>query len=74
LALKEAISLGLFGSVIAAAFQSAFHAKIHQKEVFLFLKNHFLDQLIKTIQNIKKKLIFLKTQVELFFLTSCLSG
>jgi len=41
LALKKAISLGLFGSVIAAAFQSAFHAKIHQKDVFLFSKNHF---------------------------------
>jgi hypothetical protein len=41
LALKEAISLGLSGSVIAAAFQSAFHTKIYQKDVFLFSKNHF---------------------------------
>jgi hypothetical protein len=39
LALKEAI--GLFGSVIAAAFQSVFHAKIHQKNIFLFSKNYF---------------------------------
>jgi hypothetical protein len=41
LALKEPISLSLFGSVIAAAFQIVFHAKIHQNDVFLFLKNYF---------------------------------
>ena len=34
-------SKGLFGTAAAVAFQSAFCAKIHQNDVFLFLKNHF---------------------------------
>ena len=29
----------LFGSVVA--FQSVFHAEMHQNDVFLFLKNYF---------------------------------
>jgi hypothetical protein len=32
---------GLFGSVVAVAFQIAFHAKMHANDVFLFFKNHF---------------------------------
>jgi hypothetical protein len=36
------------------AFQSAFHAEMHQNDVFLFLKNYFWDQCIKTIQTYKK--------------------
>jgi hypothetical protein len=31
---------------------------MHQNDAFLFLKNYFLDQRIKMIQNIQKKLIF----------------
>jgi len=31
----------LFGSVVAVVFQSTFRAKIHQNDVFLFLKNYF---------------------------------
>jgi len=50
----------LFGSVIAVAFQSAFRAEMHQNDFFLFFKNHCLDQRIKMIQNIPKKLIFRK--------------
>jgi len=33
---------GMFGSVVAVAFQSAFHAAMHQNDVFfLFFKNNF---------------------------------
>jgi hypothetical protein len=34
-------SKGLFGSVVAVAFQIAFRAKMHANDVFLFFKNHF---------------------------------
>jgi hypothetical protein len=40
--------------VIMVIFQSIFHTKMHQNDFFLFFKNYFLDQRIKTIQNIKK--------------------
>jgi len=42
----------LFESVVIIVFQSAFHAEIHQNNIFLFFKNYFWDQRIKTIQNI----------------------
>jgi len=32
---------GLFGSVVAVAFQIAFRAEINANDVFLFFKNHF---------------------------------
>jgi hypothetical protein len=45
----------LFGSVIAIIFQNTFHAEIYRNDIFfLFFKNYFWDQHIKTIQNIKK--------------------
>jgi hypothetical protein len=44
-------------------FQSVFRAEMHQNDVFLFLKNYFWDQHIKTIQNIYKKLIFNKKKL-----------
>jgi len=31
----------VFGSVVAVAFQIAFHAEIHVNDVFSFFKNHF---------------------------------
>jgi hypothetical protein len=31
----------VFDSVVAGAFQIAFHAEIHAKDVFLFFKNYF---------------------------------
>jgi hypothetical protein len=31
----------VFGSVVAGAFQIAFHTKMHANDVFLFFKNHF---------------------------------
>jgi len=33
--------MGLFGSVVAVAFQIAFRAKMHANDIFLFIKNHF---------------------------------
>jgi len=32
---------GLFGSVVAVAFQIAFRAKMHANDFFLFFKNYF---------------------------------
>jgi hypothetical protein len=49
----------LFESMVAVVFQSTFHAKMHQNDVFSFFKNYFKDQRIKTIQNIQKKIKFL---------------
>jgi hypothetical protein len=39
---------------------------MHQNDIFLFFKNHFLDQRIKTIQNIQKNLFLIKKQFEFF--------
>jgi len=44
--------LSVFGSVVAGIFQITFRAKMHVNDVFLFFKNHFWHQHIKTIQNI----------------------
>jgi len=37
----QVTSRGLFGSVVAVAFQIAFRVKMHVNDVFLFFKNHF---------------------------------
>jgi hypothetical protein len=58
LALKEPISLSLFGSVIAAAFQSVFHAKIHQNDVFFIFKKSFLRSAHQNDSKHKKKFWF----------------
>jgi hypothetical protein len=50
----------VFGSVVAAAFQITFCAKMHANDVFSFFKNHFLHQHIKTIQNVQTILNFSK--------------
>jgi hypothetical protein len=50
----------VFGSVVAAAFQIAFRAEMHVNDVFLFFKNHFLHQHIKTIQKVQTALNFNK--------------
>jgi len=34
-------SENMFGSVVAGAFQIAFHVEMHASDVFLFFKNHF---------------------------------
>jgi hypothetical protein len=43
---------GMFGSVVTIAFQITFRAEIHANDIFLFFKNYFWHQHIKTIQNI----------------------
>jgi hypothetical protein len=55
--------------VVMVIFQSVFHAEIHQNDVFIFFKNYFWDQHIKTIQNIKKKLIFNKKNLKFLWNT-----
>jgi hypothetical protein len=40
---------GLFGIAVAIAVQSVFRLEMHQNDIYLFLKNYFLDQNIKTI-------------------------
>ena len=62
----------VFGSVVVVAFQIVFHVEIYANDVFLFFKNHFWYQHIKTIQKVqtalnfskKKKLKFAEKQVE----------
>jgi hypothetical protein len=50
----------VFDSVVAGAFQITFRAKIHVNNIFLFFKNYFWHQLIKTIQNVQIILNFSK--------------
>jgi hypothetical protein len=50
----------VFDSVVAGTFQIIFRAKMHVNDVFLFLKNYFWHQHIKTIQNIQIILNFSK--------------
>jgi hypothetical protein len=38
--------------VVVVVFQSAFHSKMYQNDIFFIFKNYFWDQRIKTIQNI----------------------
>jgi len=46
--------------VVVVAFQIVFRAEIHANDVFLFFKNHFLHQHIKTIQKVQTALNFSK--------------
>jgi thioredoxin reductase len=50
----------VFDSVVAITFQIAFRAEIHVNDVFLFFKNHFSHQQIKTIQKVQTALNFSK--------------
>ena len=54
------IDLSMFGSLVAGAFQITFRVKMHANDVFLFFKNHFWHQHIKTIQTIQIILNFSK--------------
>jgi hypothetical protein len=56
----------VFGSVVVGAFQITFRAKMHANDVFLFFKNHFWHQHIKTIQNIQIILNFSKKKFKFF--------
>jgi hypothetical protein len=44
----------LFGSVVAVAFQNAFHSKIYQNNIFYFLKIIFDTSALKRSKNTKK--------------------
>jgi hypothetical protein len=57
----------VFDNVVAGAFQITFRAKMHVNDVFLFFKNHFWHQHIKTIQNVQTILNFNKKQNFKFF-------
>jgi hypothetical protein len=46
--------------VVVVAFQIAFRAEIHANDVFLFFKNYFWYQHIKTIQKVQTALNFSK--------------
>jgi hypothetical protein len=46
--------------VVVGAFQIAFRAEIHVNDVFLFFKNYFWHQHIKTIQKVQTALNFSK--------------
>jgi hypothetical protein len=52
----------VFGSVVVIAFQIIFRAEMHANDIFLFFKNYFLHQHIKTIQNIQIILNLYKKQ------------
>jgi hypothetical protein len=56
----------MFDSVFAGAFQITFRAKMHANDVFLFFKNYFWYQHIKTIQNIQTILNFNKKKFKFF--------
>ena len=58
----------MFESVVVVTFQSAFRAEMHQNNIFLFFLKLFLRsaQRIKTIQNIKKILIFNKKKLNFY--------
>jgi hypothetical protein len=47
-------------SAVAVAFQSVFRVKIHQNDIFLFLKIIFEISISKQFKIFKKKLIFFK--------------
>jgi hypothetical protein len=49
--------------VVAGAFQITFRAKMYVNDVFLFFKNYFWHQHIKTIQNVQIILNFNKKKI-----------
>ena len=58
--------LCVFGSVVAGAFQIAFRAEMHANDVFLFFKNYFWHQHIKTIQKVQTALNFNKKKIQIW--------
>jgi hypothetical protein len=53
----------VFNSMVAGAFQITFRAKMHANDFFLFFKNYFWHQHIKTTQNIQTILNFSKKKI-----------
>jgi hypothetical protein len=60
-------SKSLFDSVVTGAFQITFRVKIHTNNIFLFFKNYFWHQHIKTIQNVQTILNFRKKKFQIFW-------
>jgi hypothetical protein len=60
----------VFGSVVVVIFNIAFRAEIHVNNFFLFFKNHFWYQHIKTIQKVQTALNFNKKKIEIRSKTS----
>ena len=54
----------MFDNVVVVTFQIAFCAEIHANDIFLFLKNYFWHQHIKTIQKIQTTLNFNKKKLK----------
>jgi len=59
--------VSVFGSVVAGVFQIVFRAEIHANDFFLFFKNYFWHQHIKTIQKIQTALNFNKKRKKFKF-------
>ena len=57
----------MFGSVVAVAFQITFCAEMHVNDIFLFFKNYFWHQHIKTIKKIQTASILTKQKKNLKF-------
>jgi len=53
----------MLNSVAAVVFQITFCAEMHANDIFLFFKNYFWHQHIKTIQNIQIILNFNKKKI-----------
>ena len=54
----------MFENVVAVVFQIAFPVEKHVNNIFLFFKNYFLYQHIKTIQKIQTALNFNKKKIQ----------
>jgi GR25 family glycosyltransferase involved in LPS biosynthesis len=57
----------MLGSVVAVVFQIIYCVEMHVNDVFLFFKNYFWYQHIKTIQNIQTILNFNKKKFKIFW-------
>jgi hypothetical protein len=67
--LQKSCSKSVFDSVVVSAFQITFRAKMHVNDIFLFFKNYFWYQHIKTIQNVQIILNFNKKKISNFLET-----
>jgi len=61
------VAKSVFDSVVAVTFQIAFRAEIHANDVFLFFKNYFWYQHIKTIQKVQTALNFNKKNFKIWW-------
>jgi hypothetical protein len=57
--------------MVTVIFQITFRKKIHVKNIFLFFKNYFWQQHVKTIQNIQNTINFSIKKIKFFKNTIC---